>query len=224
VFRADGIFRQTRWGARAIIGDSIIATMDTYDQLIYAIGKGPSVTTVEASPEIVPNGGNVLLKGTVMDNSEGTKDLTARFPNGVPAVADANMGDWMKYVYKQFQRPTNVNGVEVSLDAIDPNGNFIHIGNATSNPNGVFTFKWVPPADITGQYNIIATFGGTKSYWPSSTETALILEEAPPPAPETKAPEPSMADVYFVPAIAGLFVAIIVVGGLLSLLLLRKRP
>jgi hypothetical protein len=30
--------------------------------------------------------------------------------------------------------------------------------------------------------------------------------------------------MYFVPAIAGLFVAIIVVGAILSVLLLRKRP
>ena len=32
IFEADGLFRQTRWGGRAIIGDSIIATQDTYDQ------------------------------------------------------------------------------------------------------------------------------------------------------------------------------------------------
>ena len=31
-----------------IIGDSIIATMDSYDQRIYAIGKGPTETTVTA--------------------------------------------------------------------------------------------------------------------------------------------------------------------------------
>ncbi|MCK4266858.1 MAG: PQQ-binding-like beta-propeller repeat protein, partial [Thermoplasmata archaeon] len=34
IWRVDGLFRQTRWGGRAIIGDSIIATMDTYDQRI----------------------------------------------------------------------------------------------------------------------------------------------------------------------------------------------
>ena len=36
------MFRDTRWGGNGIIGDSIIATMDTYDQRVYAIGKGPS--------------------------------------------------------------------------------------------------------------------------------------------------------------------------------------
>jgi hypothetical protein len=33
-----------------------------------------------------------------------------------------------------------------------------------------------------------------------------------------------MADTYFVPAMAGVIVAIIVVGAILALLLLRKRP
>ena len=39
--------RETRWGGNGIIGDSIIATMDTYDQRVYAIGKGPSQITVD---------------------------------------------------------------------------------------------------------------------------------------------------------------------------------
>jgi len=226
VFRVDGMLRQTRWGARAIIGDSIIASMDTYDQLIYALGKGPTATTVSASSEIITSGSSVLLKGTVMDVSPGTSDsaLTARFPNGVAAVADENMGDWMKYVYKQFSRPKNVTGVEVSIDAIDPNGNYIHIGDATSDSNGFFSYKWVPPADITGTYALTATFAGSKSYWSSFAETALILDEASPSAPEQKPAEPSMADIYFLPATAGLFVAILIVGVLLAFLLLRKRP
>jgi outer membrane protein assembly factor BamB len=54
IFRANGLFRQTVWGGRAIIGDSIIATMDTYDQRVYAIGKGLSAMTVEAPMAAVP--------------------------------------------------------------------------------------------------------------------------------------------------------------------------
>ncbi len=40
VWRIDGAFRQSRWGGRAILRDSIIATQDTYNQQVYAIGKG----------------------------------------------------------------------------------------------------------------------------------------------------------------------------------------
>ncbi len=46
IFRVNGMYRETRWGGNGIIGDSIIATMDTYDQRIYAIGKGPTALTV----------------------------------------------------------------------------------------------------------------------------------------------------------------------------------
>ena len=53
VWRVNGMFRQTRLGWTVpVIGDSIIATMDTYDQRIYAVGKGPSATTVMASPKV----------------------------------------------------------------------------------------------------------------------------------------------------------------------------
>ena len=41
IWRVNGMYRQTRWGGNGIIGDSIIATMDTYDQQVWAIGKGP---------------------------------------------------------------------------------------------------------------------------------------------------------------------------------------
>jgi hypothetical protein len=33
------MFRQTAWGGSAVMGDSIIATMDTYNQMVYGIGK-----------------------------------------------------------------------------------------------------------------------------------------------------------------------------------------
>ena len=46
IWRVNGMFRDTRWGGNGVIGDSIIGTMDTYDQRVYAIGKGPSQTTV----------------------------------------------------------------------------------------------------------------------------------------------------------------------------------
>jgi outer membrane protein assembly factor BamB len=102
IWRINGAFRQTRWGGRAIIGDSIIATMDTYDQRVYAIGKGPSATTVKIENDVTTFGHKVMVTGMVTDVSPGTKDsaLTMRFPNGVPAVSDESMSDWMLYVYK----------------------------------------------------------------------------------------------------------------------------
>jgi hypothetical protein len=71
---------------------------------------------------------------------------------------------------------------------------------------------------------VYASFGGSESYWPSHTVTAFSVKDAAPtPTPSPIAQE-SVADLYYVPAIAGLFVAIIVVGALMAILLLRKRP
>jgi hypothetical protein len=222
IWRIDGAFRQTGWGGIAVIGDSIIATMDTYDQRIYAIGKGPSATTVTAPDIGVPMGKSVLIRGTVTDISPGTAEyaLTARFPNGVPAVADENMSDWMLYVYKQFPRPADVAGVEVTLDVLDSNGNYRNIGTATSDANGAFSFVWEP--DIPGKYTVYATFAGSESYWSSSAETAFNVEEAPAATPEPTPMPASAADLYFVPATTGIIIAIAVVGAIL-ILMLRKR-
>jgi hypothetical protein len=224
IWRVNGMFRETRWGGNGIIGDSIIATMDTYDQRVYAIGKGPSAITLAASPKVSVEGSSILVEGMVTDISPGTAKYaaTARFPNGVPAVSDESMSDWMLYVYKQFERPNNATGVPVSIDVLDTNGNYRNIGTTTSDINGAYSFSWVP--DIPGKYTVFATFAGSKSYYASSTESAFVVDSAPraSTAP-TEHPE-SMADQYFLPLSIGMILAIIVIGLILALLLLRKRP
>jgi hypothetical protein len=142
IWRVDGLFRTTHWGGSAVLGDSVIAMYSTYDQLVYAIGKGPSAMTVQAPLNGITVGDKLVIQGTVMDVSPGTKEaaLTLRFPNGVPAVSDESTGEWMKYVYVHFPKPTNATGVPVSIDAIDPNNNYIHIGDATSDASGLFHY------------------------------------------------------------------------------------
>jgi len=191
IWRADGLFRQTHWGGRAIIGDSIIATMDTYDMRIYAIGKGPSKTAVTAPDTGIPLGSSVMIRGTVTDVSPGTKEyaLTARFPNGVPAVADEYMSEWMKYVYKQFPAPMGATGVSVHLEAFGADGSYIDIGRVTSDGYGMYKMMWTPEAE--GEYIIAATFEGSKSYWASYAETAIGVDPAPAAYPEA----PSAEDV-----------------------------
>jgi hypothetical protein len=222
VFRVDGLFRQTHWGGRAIMGDSIIATMDTYDQRIYAIGKGPSETTIMASPKVSVQGSNVLVEGRVTDISPGTKEyaLTARFPDGVPAVADETMSEWMLYVYKQFPRPTDATGVKVVISVLDPNNNYYEVGTTTTDADGFFKLSFEP--EVPGDYTVIAEFEGSKAYYGSHTKTAISVEEAPVPTSETTPPPASVADTYFVPAIAGLIIAIVIVGAVI-VLMLRKR-
>ena len=129
----------------------------------------------------------------------------------------------MGYVYQQQAEPTNFTGVTVTLTATDPNGNFITIGKATTDTNGLYGFMWTPP-NVPGKYTVTATFAGTNGYWGSNAQTTMVVASPPStPAAPTSTPT-SVANLYFVPAIAGLFVLIIVVAIVLALLMLRKRP
>jgi hypothetical protein len=213
------MFRQTRWGGAAIMGDSIIATMDTYDQRIWAIGKGPSDTSVLVQDDVVTLGDNVMVKGMVTDISAGTKDyaLAARFPDGVPAVADANMSDWMLYVYKQFPKPADIIGVNVTISVLDPNGNAYPVATTTSNGNGFYSAIFTP--EVPGKYTVYATFTGSNAYYGSSAVTAINVEEtlAATPGPTPVPQEP--VGTYFVVSTIAIIVAIAIVG----ILLFRKR-
>jgi hypothetical protein len=225
VFRADGLFRQSRWGGRAIIGDSIIATQDTYNQQVYGIGKGPSQTTVTAPDIGVPFGSSVVIRGTVTDVSPGTEDygLRARFPNGVPAMSDASQSEWMTYVYKQFTRPSTAVGVDVTLNVVDANGNFREIGTTTTDTSGTYALNWKP--DIPGKYTVLATFAGTGAYYGSFDQTAIFVDESPvTPSPTPVTHTETAADLYLLPGIAAIIIAIAVVGAVLALLVIRKRP
>ncbi len=223
VWRVDGLFRSTNWGGGPIMGDSVIAMYNTYDQQVYATGKGPSALTVQAPDLSVDLGRSCVIKGTVTDVSPGTKEtgIALRFPNGVPAMSDASQGEWMKYVYAQFPKPTNSSGVPVQLSVLDSNGNTYSIGETTTDASGTFGFTWKP--EIPGQYTVYASFPGSESYYPSYAQTYVDVEEITSQPTATVQPYTSMTDQYFLPGVAGIIVAIAVVG-VAILLALRKRP
>ncbi len=223
IWEIDGAFRQTRWGGRAILGDSIMATMDTYDSQIYAVGKGPSQTTVNPMPMTIVEGSSVVISGSITDVSPGTKDssIAMRFPNGVPAVSDASQSEWMLYVYKQFSQPSSATGVPVSIDAVDPNGNYVHLGDAVSDSSGSYSTMVKP--DTAGKYTVYVTFAGTSSYYGSYASTGLGVEQSTETTPTPTTSAVSMTDQYFLP-IAGIIIVIAIIGVVLSLLALRRRP
>jgi hypothetical protein len=120
----------------------------------------------------------------------------------------------------QKPKPTNTTGVEVIFETQDPNGNNYEIGRTTSDAAGMYKFAFKP--QVPGLYTIIAKFIGSESYWPSQAETAINVEETP---TTTVAPTPlaeSVADTYFIPAIAGIFIFVAIVGTIIVLLLKRK--
>ena len=203
------------------VADGYYVFLNHYDMQIYSVGKGPSQLTVSAPQAGIELGKSLVISGTVTDISAGTKDSdrSARFPNGVPAVSDASMGDWMAYVYMQKPRP-NATGVTVSIDVLDSNGNYRNIGNTTSDTSGMFSYTWTP--DIEGSYTVIATFGGSESYYPSYAESSFaVTPSAPTP---TQQPQISLppTEMYIMAATAAIIVAIAIVGVMLSLMLKRR--
>ncbi len=175
IWRADGMFRQTRWGGRGVIGDSIFATMDTYDQRVYAVGKGPSVTTLSVGPKVVEKGTPLIIEGTVMDASPGTEqtDVKLRFPSGVAAASDESMSDWMLHVYKQFEMPSEFTGVEVVFNWVDADGVWHDMVRTTTDMTGTFCLSWTP--DTEGTIKIVATFYGSGGYYSSYAEAAVVV-------------------------------------------------
>jgi hypothetical protein len=79
-------------GVTVVLADGYVVGLNYYDNQIYCFGKGPSSTTVTASPKIVADGDSVMIEGTVTDQSPGTKSLEvmSKAPNeeGVPCIAD----------------------------------------------------------------------------------------------------------------------------------------
>jgi hypothetical protein len=206
------------------IADGDATWFNGYDNQIYTVGQGPSAITVQAPLTEVTVGSNVVIQGSVKDISAGTTqtEQAADFPNGVPLSSDASMAGWMGYVYQQQPIPTDFTGVTVSIDAVDPNNNIIHIGDAVSDSNGLYHYTWTPP-NVAGDYTVKATFAGTNGYWPSSAVTAMNVQAQHPTASPAPTQAPSVADQYFLPGVAAIIVVIIIVGAL-TMLMLRKKP
>jgi hypothetical protein len=185
------------------IADGHIVTASQFDNNIYCIGKGPSATTVDAPMTAVTAGSDVVIRGTVTDQSPGAK--------GTPAIADADMQAWMEYLYEQQAKPTDAKGVEVSIDAVDPNGNYIHIGTATSDISGAFGYAWTTP-DVPGTYQIIATFAGSNSYGGSFAQTYMSVGEAPPATAPSEYPQPIDNTMTIIAVGIAIIIAMVLIG------------
>mgnify|MGYP000857689609 CR=1 FL=1 len=203
------------------IADGFMAYLNLYDHQIYVVGKGPSQTTVTASPKVTTYGSSVLVEGTVIDIAAGTEqnEQAARFPNGVPAVSDESMSAWMQYVYMQKPKPTDVTGVVVELFVLDANNNYRSIGTTTTDATGFYSLNWTP--DIEGKYTVYAQFAGSESYWPSQATTAFAVDAVESTPAPTETPH-STVEQYFWVAVAAIIIAI-AIGFALTILLLRKK-
>jgi len=220
-----------------IIADGRIIVLDSIDNMIYCYGPGNSKTTVSA-PQTDPSlGSSVTITGTVTDdtptgrlniNAGGTSIFgsTDTQPaagdydfvlKGTPAISDADQEAWMTYLFQQRPLPSNAKGVEVSLDAIDPNNNFIHIGTTTSDLTGAYGINWKP--DVPGTYQIIAKFAGSRAYSSSFAQTYMTVGEAPATVTQPEIPQP----IDNTMTIVAVGIAMIIAVAVATLLILRKR-
>jgi hypothetical protein len=154
-----------------------------------------------------------MLEGTVLDMSPAQ--------TGTAAIADADQEGWMEYLHMQQPFPNNAKGVTVSLDAVDPNNNYVHIGNATSDTTGKYSFLWTP--EIEGKYNIVASFYSTEAYYGSSAETSVGVTAAPvssTPAGEQTQPVVDLTPILY--AVIGIGIALLIAVAI-AVLVLRKR-
>ncbi len=207
----------------APISDGILTTINGYDNQIYAIGVGPSQTTVNAPNPVTTVGSPIVIRGTVTDISAGTKQDTvaANFPNGLPCVSDASQTQFMEAVYEQQPMPSNITGVPVTISVVDPNGNYRQIGSATSDSLGTFSLTWT--ADIAGDYKVIANFAGTQSYYGSSADSTFHVSNAAPTASPQAVAEQPPTTMYILGAAVAIIIAIAIVG-IVMVTMLRKRP
>jgi hypothetical protein len=207
-----------------LIGQSI------FDGNLYCLGKGTTSTSVSAPQTAIIAGTPAIISGSVFDTSPASSyaTLTARYPNGVPAISDADMSVWMDYLHMQnstlLNNPPNCNGVPVTLTAVDPNGNIVEIGTVNSDASGNFGYQWSPTTP--GLYKVYATFAGSDSYYSSYAETHATVAAAVTTtvAPTSTALSIDTVNNNLLMGLSAATIAIIIAIAIGILLLLRRKP
>ncbi len=207
------------------IAQGVYISVNEYDNQVYAFAKGPTSLTVSAPSVGVTTATPITISGRVTDVSPGTEQNAVKlnYPNGVPAVSDECQSAFMETVYQQQPMPYNTTGVPINLYVLDANGNYRQIGSTTSDAYGTYTYTWTP--DISGDFTVYANFDGSNSYWPSAASAGFTATDATAPQPTAAPPQSGLAttsDLWM--GIAIIAVVIIIVGAVLGILLLRKRP
>ena len=201
------------------IADGYLAYSDAYDCITYVVGKGKSQTTITAPDVTAPVGTGIVIKGSVLDLS------TAQ--SGTACVSKESMTVQMEHLHWQLPITgiygnETIIGVPVSIDAVDPNGNFVHLETVTSDGySGTFGYTCHPT--IAGQYTITATFAGDDSYGSSFATTYANVGDAAATASLTPTSNTQASSPAYEYYIIGMGVAIIIVVITIGLLLLRKR-
>lgn len=213
-YTGEGIWNITGGMSPSVVHDGYLTAGSQYDGSMYVFGKGQSATTVSAPLTAVTQGQSVMITGTVTDQSPAQP--------GAACVSKESMTTWMQYLHMQRPIPAGytVIGVPVSINTLDPNGNWVHVADVTTDASGTFSYMFTPRD--TGKYIVTAAFYGDDSYGSSSAQTAVGVVEAPAATPTpTPGPEAAPDTTY---TIIGVGIAIIIAVVIATILILRKRP
>jgi hypothetical protein len=215
----EGIWNITGSMAANAIADGYLVANNRNDGFLYTFGKGKSAMTLTAPDVVISKGTGVVIKGTVLDMSPAQP--------GTPCISAGSMATQMEYLHMELpidgvDHQATITGVPVSIDAIDPNGNYIHIGDAVTNGyGGDFGFTWTPQNE--GQYSITASFAGDDSYGSSLATTTMsvgsTLQATSTSQTQASAPDYTMTIVSSAIGIA----IVVVISAAVVILILRKR-
>jgi hypothetical protein len=187
--------------------------LNYYDLQLYTVGKGPSAITVGTTTGIGEMS-KVTVAGAVTDASPGSQI------KGSAAISDKDMGAWMAYKFMNQPRPANARGVDVTISVVDPNNNLYVVNTTTSNSDGTYSVDFAP--QVAGQYQLIATFAGSNSYYPSFAHSTVYVNAAAPVTAAPTATPVSMTETYLLSSTAAIIIAIAIAGVVLAILLRRK--
>jgi hypothetical protein len=221
IFTGEGIWKVAIPGAASKHNPDVNAIADGYlpmqssDGYMYTFGKGMSATTVSTPDSSVPVGTEILIKGTVLDQSPAQP--------GTPCVNTDSVAAWMEKVHLQRDLPEGLVGVPVMISAIDEDGTVTNLGTAISSAySGAFGYSWIPLEE--GTYEIRASFAGDASYGSSMSGSHLVVGPEPSPAgpiePEPE-PEPTPLITTEVAIIAAVAIASVI--GVAAFWALKKR-
>jgi hypothetical protein len=134
------------------------------------------------------------------------------------------MSQFMQTVYMQQPMATNLTGVSVTLSVTDSNGNHYNVGTATTDPyTGTYGLTWTPI--IPGNYTVTATFAGTQSYYGSMAKTYFCASAPAATASPYPSPVSGLASAGSLElGIAAVIIVVVIIGAVLAILTLRKRP
>jgi len=214
-----GIWNITGSLAPAGVADGYLTAGNSYDGYMYVFGKGPSATTITVPSLAITSGTSAIISGTVLDQSPAQP--------GKACVSTDSMATYMEYLH--MQHPIDgvshniiITGVPVSIDAVDPNGNYVHIADVVSDSSGTYGCTWTPTN--AGQYAITASFQGDASYGSSWAQTYAVVSPTPTSsATETPINTVPNNDMTIALSTVAIIIAIAIVGSII-VLMLRKRP